>query len=84
MIREGADGDLVILDPSRKVTIDMSMQHGHCDYTPYEGFELQGYPVLTMQRGKILVENNELKARAGQGQFVPRKPLDEEFRFRGV
>ena len=82
VIREGADADLVIIDPTTKITTDISMLHGHCDYTPYEGIELQGYPVLTMQRGKVLVERGELKAKAGQGQFVPRKPLAEEFRVK--
>ena len=82
VIREGADADLVIFDPARNVTISKEMQHGNCDYSPYEGFRLQGYPVMTMLRGKILTEDGKLLTKPGQGRFIYRKPLDEEFRLR--
>ena len=82
VIREGADADLVIIDPSVNTTIHAGMQHSRSDYTPYEGFELLGYPVLTMLRGSTLVEGEQFFGRAGQGRFIKRKPLDEGFRLR--
>ncbi|MCL6271900.1 dihydropyrimidinase [Sansalvadorimonas sp. 2012CJ34-2] len=82
VIREGADADLVLIDPAKEVTITKEKQHGNCDYTPYEGFKLQGYPVLTMLRGSILVENDQFHGEAGQGRFIRRKQLDEKFRLR--
>ena len=35
------------------------MLHENVDYTPYEGFELEGYPIMTISRGKIIVKDNE-------------------------
>ncbi len=53
------------------------MLHENVDYTPYEGFELQGYPVMTISRGgKIIVEDNKFIGEKGYGQFLKRKKID--------
>ncbi len=49
------------------------MLHENVDYTPYEGFELQGYPVMTILRGKIIVKDNKFIGEKGYGQFLKRK-----------
>jgi dihydropyrimidinase len=66
----GSDADLVVFDPSRRVRIERRTQHSRASYTAYEGRELVGAPVLTMQRGRILVERGELRATAGQARFL--------------
>ncbi|MCF7792193.1 MAG: dihydropyrimidinase [Victivallales bacterium] len=73
VLREGSDADIVIIDPDKKVTLSNSMLHQNVDYTPYEGFELQGYPVLTMSNGEIIVENNKFLGQKGRGKFLKRK-----------
>jgi dihydropyrimidinase len=45
-------------------------------YTPYEGMTVTGWPTTVMQRGVVVVENNELLARRGAGEFVPRNTID--------
>ncbi|HBD07534.1 MAG TPA: dihydropyrimidinase, partial [Syntrophobacteraceae bacterium] len=50
-LEPGTDADLVLFDPEKKVTLTQSILHEQVDYTPYEGFELQGYPVMTILRG---------------------------------
>lgn len=66
-LTEGADADIVIFDPERIVTLASSALHEHCDYTPYEGFRLRGYPVLTMLRGRVIVRDGEFVGeRAGR------------------
>ncbi len=72
-IAVGSDGDIVIIDPNKKVKITKSMLHENVDYTPYEGFELQGYPVMTISRGKIIVKDNKFIGEKGYGQFLKRK-----------
>jgi dihydropyrimidinase len=47
-LEPGADADLVLFDPDKKVTLTRSSLHEQVDYTPYEGFKLQGYPVMTI------------------------------------
>lgn len=75
-IAPGFDADIVIWDPELRRTATLADQHDNMDYTPFEGMEIQGWPVLTMNRGDIIVENGELKAERGRGRFVARKPVD--------
>jgi len=72
-LEKGSDADLVIFDPNKAVTIQSQSQHSGVHYTVYEGRECLGKPVLTMQRGKVIVENGEMKAKPGEGRFLPTK-----------
>ena len=69
----GADADVVIFDPEREVTISRSILHENCDYTPYEGYRLKGYPVCTMLRGRVIVRNDEFVGEPGGGKFLVRE-----------
>ena len=51
-IAVGADADIAIWDPDRKVTIRQEILHHGSDYTPYEGIEVTGWPVTTIVRGE--------------------------------
>ncbi len=66
----GSDADLVIWDPTRMHTLSAATQHSGCDYTLYEGRQVTGAPVLTMQRGAAIVEDGKLVAEPGRGQFL--------------
>jgi dihydropyrimidinase len=74
----GSDADLVIFDPSRRVTISASTHHSKSDYNLYEGTEVTGAPDVVLLRGNVLVENDELVASPGIGQFVKRARFGEE------
>jgi dihydropyrimidinase len=78
-IAVGADADISIWNPGRKVTITASMLHDNAGYTPYEGRKLQGWPEIVISRGRVVVENNLLNAERGSGQFLKRKPSDVLF-----
>ncbi|MDR2739711.1 MAG: dihydropyrimidinase [Treponema sp.] len=73
VIREGADADLVIIDPEKKVTLGKNTIHGHADYSAYEGFELTGYPICTISRGEVILRDGVFYGRPGRGQFIPRE-----------
>lgn len=73
-IRPGADGDIVILDPKGATKITHSTVHGAADYTCYEGMELQGKIDLVMQRGNVIVKDNQFLGSKGDGRFIHRKP----------
>jgi dihydropyrimidinase len=68
----GYDADIVIFDPDQEKVLSTSTLHEQVDWTPYEGITIQGWPSLTMSRGRVLVENVELAGEAGWGQFVQR------------
>ena len=72
-IATGSDADIVLLDPDMKRTITLDGLHADSDYSIWEGFECQGYPVTTILRGKIIVENGELKGSAEDGKWLARK-----------
>jgi dihydropyrimidinase len=73
VIQEGSDADLIIFDPNQIHTVQQQTQHSKASYTLYEGRKCLGMPVLSIQRGKILVEGGEMKARPGDGKFLPTK-----------
>ncbi len=68
----GFDADLVVFDPQKRVTLSEEFLHEQVDWTPYEGITLQGWPEVTISRGKILVEDGEFMGEAGWGRFVNR------------
>lgn len=72
-IQVGSDADIVLIDPKKEVTLTKDMIHGNVDYTSYEGFKLQGYPVLTMVRGKTIVKDNKFIGEKGYGEFIKRE-----------
>jgi dihydropyrimidinase len=68
----GSDADIVLFDPEKRVTLITDLLHEHVDYTPYEGFELQGYPVKTYLRGQLIADNGEFLGKKFPGQFLLR------------
>ncbi|MEJ8473826.1 dihydropyrimidinase [Roseibium algae] len=71
----GADADLVFWDPDKQMTISQELLHHGADYTPYEGFEVTGWPVLTMVRGKVIVQDGALVTSSEGSHVVRDKPL---------
>jgi len=71
-IAPGSDADLAILDPSVKRTLRKEDLH-ETDYSPWEGWEVAGWPVMTLLRGKVVVENGQLLAEPSGGRRVARK-----------
>ncbi len=72
-IAVGADADLAIWDPGKKVRVTRELVHDNTGYTPYEGRELTGWPITVLSRGDVIVENRELRAVRGRGRFLARE-----------
>jgi dihydropyrimidinase len=70
----GADADLVLWDPARKVTLTNALMHHAIDYTPYEGMEVTGWPVATIRRGAVVMQDGAVQAEPGSGKFLARGP----------
>lgn len=69
----GSDADLVVFDPEKKVSVTQSMLQERVDYTPYEGFELTGYPRATFMKGRLVVEDGRLVDPQPKGEFLERQ-----------
>lgn len=74
-LQPGADGDLLILDPSKEWVLTHDHMHSAVDYTAYEGMKVRGSIELVMQRGNIIVKDNHFLGKQGDGHFIFRKPL---------
>jgi len=61
-LAEGWDADLTIVDLEARRTIrhaDMATRSG---WTPFDGFEAQGWPVATIIRGRVVMRDGEVTA----------------------
>lgn len=72
----GADADLVLWDPARRVTISNALLQHAVDHTPYEGVAVTGWPVATLLRGRVAMRDGEVLLDEGAGRFLPRDPYD--------
>ena len=68
----GADADVVIWDPEKKVKYGVAMSHQRTDYNLYEGWGLTGYPEKVFLRGNLIVDGDEWKGWRGGGKFLKR------------
>ena len=68
----GSDADIALWDPARKVTIGHDLIHDGADYTPYEGMDVTGWPVMTMVRGRVIVDDGALVGAKGLGTYLRR------------
>ncbi len=77
-IAPGSDADIVVWDPEKKLTISAKTHHSNVNYNLFEGTEVTGAPEVVLVRGQVIVENDELVAQPGAGQFVKRAQVGEE------
>jgi dihydropyrimidinase len=75
-IAVGSDADITILDPTRRGKIRAADLH-ETDYTPWEGHDIFAWPVVTMLRGKVMVENGRYLAGPGDGRYIKRRIAPE-------
>ncbi|MGI8552791.1 MAG: amidohydrolase family protein [Dehalococcoidia bacterium] len=71
VIAPGSDADLTIIDPQARLTISAAMLHSRTGYSIYEGKELQGFPVLTLLRGQVVLNNGTLQQSPAYGRYLP-------------
>ncbi len=76
-IQPGSDADLCLIDPTLKKTITLSDLHADSDYSIWEGFACLGYPVMTILRGKVIVDNGKLVGSSSDGRWLKRWVANE-------
>jgi dihydropyrimidinase len=72
VLREGAEADITIYDPTGESTISFRTNAHHCDNSPYEGMKVLGSVSDVMLGGKHVVKGGKL-IEEGKGRFVFRK-----------
>jgi dihydropyrimidinase len=76
-IAPGSDADLVLIDPNLRKRLTLSDLHADSDYSIWEGFACHGYPIMTILRGKVIVEDGKLMGSSSDGQWLKRKVAPE-------
>jgi len=71
-IAADSDADITIIDPSFKKALRMADLHVR-DYSPWENWQVEGWPTTVMLRGKLMVNNGELLGSPSDGKLISRK-----------
>jgi dihydropyrimidinase len=71
-IAPGSDADIALIDPSIQRNLNLNDLH-ISDYSIWEGWPIKGWPVTTVLRGKVVVENGQFYGDLGGGRLVSRK-----------
>jgi dihydropyrimidinase len=71
-IAVGSDADIVVWDPNLKRTVRNEDQLANARFSIFAGWELTGWPIVTIRRGEVVYENGRVLAAAGSGQLAPR------------
>lgn len=74
-LRPGADADLTVIDMSAVRTIRSAAQHGKQKFTPFDGLQVQGWPVHTIVGGRVVVRDGQIAGEPG-GRWV--RPIAKE------
>jgi dihydroorotase len=69
-IEQGRNADLTIVDFNRKFRIDASKFHSKAKYSPFDGWEVRGKPVKTFVNGLLVMDEQEIVAKAGSGSII--------------
>src|SRR6266849_4216853 len=64
-IAVGSDADLVIFDPEYRGKLSVATQQANCDYSGFEGMEVEGRPSIVTVRGKIQVRDGKFVGQRG-------------------
>lgn len=69
VIAVGSDADLVLVDLDKRVQGSVEAFQSASDYCLHDGIEFRGWPVLTVSRGAVVVENGVVVGEPGWGQL---------------
>ncbi len=73
VIAVGSDADLTLVDLNKHVVVSEKPRYSTADFSLYTGFKLQGWPVLTMLRGNVIMEQGKVIGKSGLGRYMPGK-----------
>jgi dihydropyrimidinase len=80
-IQRGCDADLTIVDLDLEQRVTPELLQSYSDYTIYDGYNIKGWPVLTMVRGQVVMHDGQISSNTlGHGEFVARPVSDVENR----
>jgi len=74
-IAVGSDADLVIYDPDYLGVVSAANQHSNCDYSGFEGMQIEGRPSVVTVRGRVQVRDGQFVGERSRGKMLKREPM---------
>lgn len=71
-ISVGSDADLVLWDASETRAIRDEDMFSGAGFSIYSGWQVTGWPTMTIRRGEVVFENGEIHAQPGSGRLLRR------------
>jgi dihydropyrimidinase len=71
----GSHADIVLWDPNDTHRVEAATFFTACDYSPFEGWDVTGWPRTTLSRGEIVYQRNEILGIPGRGRVLRRTPF---------
>jgi dihydropyrimidinase len=69
----GYDADVILVDlAAERVVDDTTWGTRPGRYSIWEGWNMRGWPVMTMSRGEVIMERGELRGEGGRGRYLSR------------
>jgi dihydropyrimidinase len=79
-IQPGSDADLTIVDLQLEQKVTPDLLQSYSDYTIYDKWRMQGWPVLTMVRGEVIMQDGQVNSDTlGHGEFINRPNANDDF-----
>ena len=69
-LEQGRKADLLVVDFNWKFRIDASKFHSKAKYSPFDGWEVQGRPLKTFVNGSLIMDEQDIVAKAGSGAVI--------------
>jgi len=76
-IAVGSDADLVLWDPEETRTVRDQDMFSATGFSIYAGWEVTGWPLVTVRRGEVVFEGGEITGQAGTGRLLKRRRWEE-------
>jgi len=67
----GLDGDFVIVNLNKERLVRADKLHSAQDFTPFEGLTLKGWPELTILKGNVVFQDNDITSKPN-GEYLKR------------
>ena len=71
-IQVGSDADLTIVDLDLEKEVHQEQLKSRADFSIYEGWTLKGWPTLTMVRGAVVMQDDEIVEGGASGVYLRR------------
>ncbi|MFQ5940506.1 MAG: dihydroorotase family protein [Nitrososphaerales archaeon] len=68
----GSDADIVLVDLEKEQKVTPELLQSYSEYTIYDGMKFKGWPITTIVRGELVMEDGEVIGKPGHGKFIAR------------